>query len=96
MRRAVREEAVKEEQAARLERGGDGLGPHHLVVADLPVAALEVDLRALAVPAREELHAAVLDRGLVEVVEGGVEPYRRALGAFGHFGVDLQVQRVRL
>ena len=66
VRRAVREQAVEKEQAARLHRRGHGMRAEDDLVANLPVAAFEMHDGAFAVPSGEELHAVVFDRGLVE------------------------------
>ena len=64
--RAVREQGMEKEHAARLEWYGQAASAGHIAVAQLPVAALEVSDGAAAVAPGPQSHTAVLGRGFIE------------------------------
>ncbi len=65
MRRAVRQQAVEQQRAARFQRGRRAPLAQHRGIANLPVAAREMR-HDLVMLAGQQLHAAVFHRGLVE------------------------------
>src|SRR5688500_6271012 len=60
------EETIEEENSARSQRDRHDLAQLHLVVADLPVAPLEVHHRSVAVRARDDVHTAILNYRVIE------------------------------
>ena len=66
VRCAVREQSVEKQHSTGRQRRGDRPGAENDVVANLPIAPLEMHDRTFAVTPRQQLHTAVLDRRGVE------------------------------